>query len=174
MTSLLKAKWKTLHREPVDNIIDTVAEIILESDTDREVHIGTDAQKHGKYTDFVTAIVILDPGKGGRAFYAKTRFDFMKSLQQKLFQEVQLSLEIALELCKIVDSEDISIHVDANTNLKWGSGPFHQNLAGMVAGNGFKSILKPDAWCASHVADHAVKNKNNVGWKKKRKRKRAA
>lgn len=168
--NLLEATWKTLHREPVENIVDEIAEIIMNSETDREIHIGTDAQKHGKFTDFVTAVVILDPGKGGRAFYAKTRLPFMKSVQHKLFTEVGLSLEIALELCTIVDAEQIQIHVDANTNMKWQSAPFHQKLAGMVAGHGFKSILKPDAWCASHVADHAVKNKNQMKTKRRRRK----
>ena len=30
----------------------------------------------------------------------------------------------------------------------------------MVVGHGFRCVLKPDAWCASHVADHAAKGKN--------------
>jgi hypothetical protein len=30
----------------------------------------------------------------------------------------------------------------------------------MVAGSGFPVLVKPDAWCASHVADFAVKNKH--------------
>jgi len=29
-----------------------------------------------------------------------------------------------------------------------------------VAGSGFPVLVKPDAWCASHVADFAVKNKH--------------
>jgi len=29
-----------------------------------------------------------------------------------------------------------------------------------VAGSGFPVLVKPNAWCASHVADFAVKNKH--------------
>jgi predicted RNase H-related nuclease YkuK (DUF458 family) len=35
-----------------------------------------------------------------------------------------------------------------------------KQLAGMVAGSGFPVLVKPNAWCASHVADYAVKNKH--------------
>lgn len=95
------------------------------------------------------------------------------SLQHKLFTEVGLSLEIALALCETVLPEDIQVHVDANTDEKWRSGEFHQNLAAMVVANGFNVILKPDAWCASHVADHAVKNKNDIKTKRRRRKKAA-
>lgn len=161
MASILEKDWKTLSKRPIASILEEIRKLVAEKP--RAIHIGTDAQKNGRYTDFVTAVVVLDPGHGGLAFYAKTRMTHVQSLQHKLFTEVSLSLEIALELCEIVNSECIEVHVDANTNLKWESGPFHQRLAGMVVGHGFKCVLKPDSWCATHVADHAAKGKNYVG-----------
>ena len=185
--SILETQWRTLSKKSVEDVREAVKESMTQfhvsmnatkaenaaGDTERIVHIGTDAQKHGKNTDFVTAVVILNPGHGGVAFYAKTRMEHMHSLQHKLFTEVGFSLEIALALCEFgVNPEAIDVHVDANTNLKWESGPFHQRLAGMVVAHGFNAVLKPDAWCASHVADHAVKHKNETNRRKRRTLKR--
>jgi len=156
--SILDKPWLTLNKVPVEDILQAITDLNVNGP--RPVHIGTDAQKHGKFMDFVTAVVVLDPGKGGRVFYCKTRIPHVTSLQHKLFTEVGLSLEIACALCEHIDSDQIQVHVDANTNLKWDSGKYHQQLAGMVVGHGFKAVLKPDAWCASHVADHAVNGKN--------------
>ncbi len=167
--SILDKSWLTLHRVPVEDICVSIAD--LDAGENRPIHIGTDAQKHGKFLDYVTAVVVLDPGKGGRVFYAKTREKNIDSLQHKLFTEVGLSLEIAQALCEHINGEQIQVHVDANTNLKWNSGKYHQQLAGMVVGSGFKAVLKPDAWCASHVADHAVNNKNESSSARRRKKK---
>ncbi len=173
--SILESQWRTISRKPVEDVCGAVKDAIVKfhgstkitkamnvaGDMERIVHIGTDAQKHGKKTEFVTAVVILNPGHGGVAFYAKAKMEHVNSLQYKLFTEVGYSLEVALALCEFgVNPEAIDVHVDANTNLKWESGPFHQRLAGMVVAHGFNAVLKPDAWCASHVADHCVKHKN--------------
>ncbi len=167
--SILNRHWYTLHRESVNDICGMIGD--LAKDGNRPVHIGTDAQKHGKNLDFVTAVALLNPGKGGRVFYCKTRMENVNSLQHKLFTETLLSLEIATALCEYVEADTIQVHVDANTNLKWGSGQYHQQLAGMVVGHGFKAILKPNAWCSSHVADHAVNLKNESSSARRRLRK---
>ena len=167
--SILDKKWFTLHKDPVEDICGSIAG--LNSEGPRPVHIGTDAQKHGTFLDFVTAVVVLNPGKGGRVFYCKTRQNNINSLQHKLFTEVGLSLEIAQILCHHIEAEQIHVHVDANTNIKWASGKYHQQLAGMVVGSGFKALLKPDSWCSSHVADHAVNGKNDSSNERKRARK---
>ncbi len=168
--SILDKKWMTLAKAPVEDILQTVAD--LDAQSHCVIHIGTDAQKHGKYMDYATAISVLKPGHGGRAFICKTRKPRIDSLQHKLFTEVGLSWEIAVHLCERLGGEQIHVHVDANTNIKWDSAKYHQALAGMVTGYGFKAVLKPDAWCASHVADHAVNGRNNSIHQRRKDRKR--
>ena len=170
--SILDQQWKTLGKRPVASVLDSVREYMALG-ADRVVHIGTDSQKRGRHNDFVTAVVLLNPGKGGICFYTKSRVPHVNSLQYELFTEVSLSIEIALALCDVVDPKCVEVHVDANTNMKWESGPFHQRLAGMVTANGFKAVLKPDAWCASHVADHAANGKNDAVKAKRTRRKKA-
>ena len=86
------------------------------------------------------------------------------SLFDKLSMETWLSLELALRMNAEFDLPEekkrIWVHVDANPDTRYDSSNYVKQLAGMVAGSGFPVLVKPDAWCASHVADFAVKNKH--------------
>ena len=40
-----------------------------------------------------------------------------------------------------------------------------QELVGLVVGQGFKALIKPESWAASHAADHVVRAQGKrVGW----------
>jgi len=149
--------WKTLSGKAVDDIVEDIQALV--GDDDRVIHIGTDAQHRGTKTDFVTVITVLNPGKGGRVFYKRERTTRMKSLAQKLFRETELSIHVAVLLSEAL-VQDITVHVDANEDLKHKSSNYVQALAGMVVGHGFKVEVKPNSWCATHVADHVVKDKH--------------
>lgn len=146
--------WKTLSGHEVEDIAAAVTELV--GDEDRIIHIGTDAQHHGYHTDFVSVVAVLNPGKGGRVFYKRERVERMKSLAQKLFREAQLSIEVAMLLADVVP-QDITVHIDANEDLRHRSSNYVQALAGMVVGHGFQVEVKPNSWCATHVADRVVK-----------------
>jgi len=156
-----KQKWRTLTGVEVLDMMSTVEQLLGQGQV---VHIGTDAQKSGKRTEFVTVVCVLNPGKGGRVFYTR-RFDRRNiTLFEKLSTETWYSLELAIEMNERfdlpLDRKQIWVHVDANPDERFDSSNYVKQLAGMVAGNGFPVLVKPDAWCASHVADHAVKNKH--------------
>ena len=127
-------RWSTLHGERVEDILAAIGELVRE---DYQVHIGTDAQKANRYTDFVTVACLLNPLRcGHRVFYTKIR-DRRLSLQQKLFKETWLSTEFALKLCEVgsVEShERIHVHIDVNPKAIHRSSQYLQQLAGLVAG----------------------------------------
>jgi predicted RNase H-related nuclease YkuK (DUF458 family) len=154
-------RWWTLSGVEVLDIMSTVESLLRH---DQVVHIGTDAQKSNHRMEFVTVICVLNPGKGGRVFYTR-RFDRKDvSLFEKLSAETWFSLELALRMNAEFDlpleQKQIWVHVDANPDTRYDSSDYVKQLAGMVAGSGFPVLVKPDAWCASHVADYAVKNKH--------------
>lgn len=153
---MMTREWKTLKNEKVESL-----EVILKSllsEQTRELHIGTDSQQDGKVTQFVTVVVVVTPSKGARAFYSKETIPRIKSLRERLLREVSTSVQLGLELNAILpEGTDLTIHVDANPNVKFKSSEYVQELAGYVAGQGFKTLLKPDSWCATHAADHVVK-----------------
>lgn len=155
MTMMLR-EWKTLKNEKVESLEAKLKEVLAEGP--REIHIGTDSQQDGKVTQFVTVIVLVTPSKGARAFYSKETVSRIKSLRERLLREVSTSVQMGLELTAVLpEGTDMTIHVDANPNVKFKSSEYVQELAGYVAGQGFKTLLKPDSWCATHAADHVVK-----------------
>jgi predicted RNase H-related nuclease YkuK (DUF458 family) len=155
-------RWWTLSGVEVLDMMGSVERLL---GTGQIVHIGTDAQKTHRRMEFVTVACVLNPGKGGRVFYTR-RFERKDvSLFEKLSMETWFSLELALQMNDVFDlpleRKQIWVHVDANPDTRYDSSDYVKQLAGMVAGSGFPVLVKPDAWCASHVADFAVKNKHN-------------
>ncbi len=149
-----RAVWRSLSAGPVEDVVATVRELAL--DTRLVLHIGTDSQEGARHTDYVTVIAALIPGHGGRVFFRRRTTPRTKSLAQRLFREAELSIEIAHELRNAIGC-DVTVHVDANEDERHRSSNYVQALAGMVVGNGFRVHLKPDSWCATHVADRLVK-----------------
>ena len=153
--------WWTLGGAEVLDVMSSVWSLLRKGQI---VHIGTDAQKSSSRMEFVTVACVLNPGKGGRVFYTR-RFDRKNiSLFEKLSTETWLSLDLAIRMHEAfglaADRRQIWVHVDANPDERYDSSDYVKQLAGMVAGSGFPVLVKPNAWCASHVADYAVKNKH--------------
>jgi hypothetical protein len=114
----------------------------------------------GKFTEFVTVLVVLEEGHGGRAFYVNERVPRIRSLRERLMKEVWMSIQTGLELNSYIPAKSgLTIHVDANPDTRFKSSAYVQELVGMVVGQGFNAVMKPDAWAASHCADHVVKAK---------------
>jgi len=149
--------WKSLTGGPIRDLVLTLRALMEEHEL--TLHIGSDSQEIGDHTDYVTVIAALTPGRGGRVFYRRERERGSQSIAQRLFREAQLSIDVALELAREVTPE-ISVHVDANEDARHKSSNYVQALAGMVVGYGFRVRLKPESWCASHVADRLVKSRS--------------
>ena len=154
-------KWYTMRKKETD-----LEQALLPHVGKNNVlfHIGTDAQAcSSTAADFVTVICVHNVGKGGDIIYWKDKKVKTFSLWDKLYGETERSLRVAVLINDIFGEsmrDRILVHVDANPNPIHQSSNYVKQLAGMVMGYGFKHILKPDAWAASHAADHIVKNKN--------------
>jgi predicted RNase H-related nuclease YkuK (DUF458 family) len=153
----MRSAWKTLSGTVVADLPRTLLDLVGEDDVD--VHVGTDSKNRGGSTYFVTVVAIPRPLGGGRVLYFSERQPRMYSLAQRLMHEAQLSVEIA-ELVDNIVAQDVVIHIDANEDTRHRSAQYAHSLAGMGLGSGFQVRLKPEAWCASHVADHVVKEKH--------------
>ena len=155
------SRWWTLGGIEVLDVMGAVRRLL---DKGQVVHIGTDAQKSARRMEFVTVACVLNPGKGGRVFYTRRSDRKDVSLFEKLSTETWLSLDLAIRMHETfelsADLQQIWVHVDANPDQRYDSSNYVKQLAGMVAGSGFPVLVKPNAWCASHVADYAVKNKH--------------
>jgi predicted RNase H-related nuclease YkuK (DUF458 family) len=147
------SKWKTLEGEAIGDIVP-----YLQQYRGRILHIGTDSLQTGRYTQFVTVVVVLNPPKGGRVFYQREIVPRITSLRERLTKEVWRSLEIAMQLPEF----DLTVHIDANPDERHMSSKYLQELVGLVVGQGFKALWKPDSWAATHAADHVVRLKGKL------------
>ena len=119
--------------------------------------IGTDSEcLNENYDEFVTAVVIHRVGRGGRYFWRKVFLKKNKTLRERIYEEVNLSIEVAQKLINYLkEAKDFNfsfeIHIDVGT-----TGPTRamiQEVIGMVKGFGFEVKTKPEAYGASNVAD---------------------
>lgn len=154
---MLEKTWKTMTgRRQVDLLAEMKA--TMEENPDREVIIGTDSQNSGHITEYITVVVVLTPSKGGRVFYTRDRVPRIRSLRERLMKEAWMSVELGMELSAVVpDTSKMTIHIDANPDTQFRSSDVVQEMVGLVVGQGFGAVTKPDAWAASHAADHIVK-----------------
>lgn len=148
--------WRTLKDDKIDDLTAFVR--TASEGGDRTVHIGTDSLQRGRLTQFVTVLAILTPGKGGRAAYRREVRPRIESLRERLLREVWLSVSLGLELSRVVPAGiEMQIHIDANPVLKHRSSRYVQELVGMVVSQGFRAVIKPESWAATHTADRVVR-----------------
>jgi predicted RNase H-related nuclease YkuK (DUF458 family) len=145
--------WKTLGETLVHDILQWVSDA---SRGGRPVHIGTDSLQAGRLTQFVTVVVVLNPGKGGRVAYRREAVPRVPSLRERLLLEVWRSVDIGLRLSPLV-AGDLTVHIDANPVVAHKSSAHVHELVGLVVGQGFRAVIKPQSWAASHAADHVVR-----------------
>jgi predicted RNase H-related nuclease YkuK (DUF458 family) len=145
--------WKTLNEIKIDDLLQFVSEATRDG---QSVHIGTDSQQAGRHTQFVTVVVILTLRKGGRVAYRKETVPRIASLRERLLKEVWKSVDLGLQLSPIVKGE-LTVHIDANPVVAHKSSAYVHELVGLVVGQGFKALIKPHSWAASHAADHVVR-----------------
>ena len=121
-----------------------------------KVVIGTDSINGPTYSDFVTAVVVIRIGNGGRYFWRRVKESRFKTLRDRIYEEMYLSLELAQKLLKILEENklphfDLEIHIDIGTNGE--TKTLINEVVGVIRGSGFVVKTKPESFGASKVAD---------------------
>lgn len=146
--------WRTYYDHIITSLDDFINKYKLEDD--RYFFIGTDSQLYTKdqKTKFNTVLVAYQLHKGGVILSSTNTERYISSLRERLLFETWRSIELAFYLNDQISSDKmITIQLDINSNLKYKSAHYKDELVGMVVGQGFNAIIKPDAWAASGVAD---------------------
>ena len=125
-----------------------------------KIIIGTDSSG-SKTPDFVTAIIMHHVGKGGRYFWKRFPAELMHSIREKIYKEVNYSLEVTATLIqelqtvlkerKCLVNYSLEIHVDIGEN--GATKEVVKEVVGVVRANGFDVKIKPESYAASTVAD---------------------
>lgn len=130
-----------------------------EPDAQYKLIVGTDSQVR-EAVCYVTAIVILREGKGGRFYYAKEMERSKVGLKQRIFLETARSLTVASRLVELLAADglgdlNVEIHLDIGEEGK--TRDVIREVVGMVTGSGFDARIKPDSYGATKVADKFTK-----------------
>ena len=111
---------------------------------------------------FPAVVVVLRVGEGGRFFLKKINYKNRKfhHWKERILQEVLLSCELALCLRENFESKYLSqkykyqfryIHADIGEN--GATRDMIKEVIGLIRGNGFEPVIKPQSYVASTVAD---------------------
>lgn len=160
-------------------VVNKIADYINKNGTDNKYKfiIGTDSQIYNNNIVYVTVVACCCVGSGGIYFYDKTRVNQKISLPSRLYNEATNSLNFATEFIQeiadhgdhldlFINLQSLEIHVDVGNNGE--SRNVIQGVVGMIKGNGYNVMIKPDAFTASCIADKHTKTKRSVS-KAKRK-----
>ena len=135
-----------------------IREIIRNSSLDTGIYVGCDSQIKGRFTDFVTVVIIhIDSRHGAKLFYARDKVERRMPLRERVWKEVELAGTCALEIEDVVGARPFSIHLDLNTDPRHKSSVITKEAIAYIRALGLKPITKPNAFAASHAADHLVK-----------------
>lgn len=146
---------------PITDYLTKEIENEISKGSDLLVCIGTDSQRHGKRTKFTTVILLINKGNGGNIFYKNEYMKNYSSIKEKMIAEVAVTMEVAQEICWVLDLYDVDfeIHADINSKPNARSHVALSEAVGWVRGMGYTFKAKPDAYAASHCADKICKRK---------------
>lgn len=155
-------KGKLKFQEVVEEIFNYLSE---KSEKFYDIVVGCDSSSD-KEPDFPVAIVVLRVGEGGRFFLKKVRYQNRKfyNLKQRILEEVILSCDLALNFKEALNKKFSGknfnyqfryIHADIGENGL--TKDMIKEVIGLIRGNGFEAVIKPEAFAASVVADRYCK-----------------
>jgi uncharacterized protein len=154
--------WKKFNGETLSqSIVDEVENVIVretQAGNKLKVCIGTDSQKKGTYTEFATVIVFLREKKGGFMYIHKDRTKKNMGIKERMILEVTKSIDIAYQLCDLLDlyDVDLEVHADINTNPHFKSNTALSEAMGYILSMGFIFKAKPEAFASSSCANKVV------------------
>ncbi|MCU0422885.1 MAG: ribonuclease H-like YkuK family protein [Bacteroidia bacterium] len=161
-TGQIGQSWRRLNGEVITiSLLEEVERIIVE-ETDKgnklKVCIGTDSQVSGNITEYATVIVFLREKKGGFMLISSEKTTIKCSIKERMLQEVSKSIEVAYQLCDLLDlyEVDLEVHADINTNPGFKSNTALSEAMGYILSMGFVFKAKPDAFASSYCANKIV------------------
>jgi len=134
---------------------DEVREFIKSTSEKTAIYVGCDSRQVNDSTIFVVVIVVhIDSCRGAKVFWKTERVKRIRSLRQRLMEEVSRAVYTALELIDVVGNRPFEVHLDINPNPQHNSSVILKEAIGFVLAQGLKPVVKPKAIAASSVADY--------------------
>ena len=143
---------------------DKVRQAILDSSPQSSVYVGCDSIRFKKrdkwYAKYSTVVVLhVDSNRGCKLFHEAVNLPDYGNIKQRLMTEVTFAIAAVEEILSVVGTRKLSIHLDLNPNPEHKSNVAVKEALGYVRGQlGIDAVIKPDAWAATHCADHLVRH----------------
>ena len=156
------AKWRRLNGDSLNCHIKTAVENTIKNEYAKgnklKVCIGSDSLDRGGIVEFATVIVFLREKKGGFMFINNEKVKQKMSIKERMILEVTKSVQIAYELCDLLDkyNVELEVHADINTDPNFKSNVALKEAMGYILSMGFVFKAKPDAFASSSCADKVI------------------
>jgi len=129
----------------------------MNQNPDHKIYIGCDSQNNNNKTTFATVIVLHHPNVGGHVLYSKKIIPRMQSRYERLWREVELSVEAAREIILYGIKAPDYIDIDLNPDPKHRSNTILRSAVGLIEGMGFKTRYKGSSNWSISIADFICK-----------------
>lgn len=80
------------------------------------------------------------------------------TIKERMLLEVQQSIEVAYQLCPVLEKYgvDLEVHADINTNPNFQSNAALKEAMGYIMGMGFLFKAKPESFASTNCANKLV------------------
>ena len=156
-----------------DEKLEEVKSVLLVAPLDTNIYIGCDSERKRIrgvwYATYNSVVVIQMKDENGRSCGCRV-FTHNEKLQDydqnksrpymRMMNEAYKATELYQQLEDELFDFEVEIHLDINKDARHGSNVAHNAAVGYAKGvTGRVVMTKPEAWAASHVADHGVRGK---------------
>jgi predicted RNase H-related nuclease YkuK (DUF458 family) len=154
--------WRRLNGQRIEQsllqAVETTIQQELAAGFKLKVCIGTDSQVVGDEVHFATVIVFLREKRGGFMYISNERQVRSMTLKERMILEVGRSVEVAYQLCSLLDKYQVAleVHADINTDPHFESNTALKEAMGYILGMGFVFKAKPEAFASSSCADKVI------------------
>ena len=121
------------------------------------IYIGCDSHNENRTTTFAVVIVLHYSSGGGHVLYSRRKFPRMVDRHQRLWKEVEFSVEAAMELMSLGFDKPDYIDIDLNPDPKYKSNSVLRAAVGLIESLGISARYKTKSPWAISIADTICK-----------------
>ena len=143
--------------------IEDLVDLLVTLDSNTKVYLGCDSVRYLKrgsnYARYATVAIVHKNGNNGCRIFShrstEPDYDLKKNRpKMRMMNEVMKVCTLYNQIAPFIDEFDVEIHLDVNTDPKYGSNCAATEAAGYVLGmTGIHAKLKPNSFAASYGAD---------------------
>lgn len=129
----------------------------LKDNGDHKIYVGCDSHNSGNKTTFAVVVVMHNQRKGGHVIYSKLVLPRMSSRYERLWKEVELSVETAQIMIDHGIQRPDYIDVDLNPDPRYQSNTLLRAAVGLIESMGMEARYKTLSPWAISIADTLCK-----------------